>query len=1046
MEKLRSPGMKVRFSDPYETSEEQSEALLSAPKKQKFVISKDSPGPQYSKRESGQESVEENASVKPKKFTNSEKKSSSGSSQEKPRAVFSGIAMKEASQANITAKYASHRDVGMRVLPKNIKKQYSARSIDNPMIKSSVALSGISQLKNKIQSQLIGLSRLPVKPSEEVLINRMNENFLDENFMENEKEYIYKTWNHIKRSSLVNFTRYKKSAYEKKVKLSDFTIKESIWKNVLEKKKSKNIMRDVCLQYEYSPDYCFNSIIDVLNSYQLIKPIAAFINEGIAKDGKEIPHNYSARLFKFPRDSLHTQDEFPESRFTDKQLIEREQDIEQNDYIHPFQRMAPSEGTFGRKNPLKLENDPEYINTETNLLSSRRRNSVSTMKPLADRHHIATNADVFNKKAYLLIKSRSRPEFINPKKMEKSRRPVPRHSEMQNLQTLFKPIQEMTQFKGRRQGRRKALYEQTNVAAILDKFLNDFVEIDKAVVKVEEHDEVELLYEGMRAKEAHDMVCNDMNWSGEQVLSTQHYPEYLTKKVIKALNTQDIMIWMSSFGGFRKLLHKRLRRLSNSVSFEVFMMACTLTNILVLLIEGFLGPELKRGAAQINFALTFVYQIELLLKLWAFGIKIYGRSFVNLIEGLVAIIATVEISLTTTGSSFDSDLRYLSAFRVVRLVRLLGKLRFMAVISAVVYQTLEQYTYVALILFLFVFIFSLIGMQIFGGQLIYQGNLPRQNFDTIGGSFLLLFQLLTLENWTDIVEILYSSKVSKPLTLVYFFIWILIGNFVMFNLFLALLLSGFDNTDIMASVNEERDEYRQILDETIEKYEAVAKQNQAIIRKIEKQEKNIQDILEEETGHNLIKEEVRYVTEFDKERHRYRAVYFPVRNTIDDESSLELLFDDTLKSQIVRRKSKYSMSNTDVIFSGVRAEYSLGVFSKDNSVRRFCALVVSHPFFAKGIMALIVISTLQLVVQSYLDDKNESKVLEQVFEYTEIIFLFIFAVEAIFKIVRGGLINDKCAYLRDPWCWLELFIVVGSSLDYLFSDSRFEIARVSSVK
>ena len=45
--------------------------------------------------------------------------------------------------------------------------------------------------------------------------------------------------------------------------------------------------------------------------------------------------------------------------------------------------------------------------------------------------------------------------------------------------------------------------------------------------------------------------------------------------------------------------------------------------------------------------------------------------------------------------------------------------------------------------------------------------------------------------------------------------WIMIGNYIFFNLLLALLLGGFDNDNVIKSLEEDKDEFRE-LQQTIE--------------------------------------------------------------------------------------------------------------------------------------------------------------------------------------------------------------------------------------
>ena len=60
-------------------------------------------------------------------------------------------------------------------------------------------------------------------------------------------------------------------------------------------------------------------------------------------------------------------------------------------------------------------------------------------------------------------------------------------------------------------------------------------------------------------------------------------------------------------------------------------------------------------------------------------------------------------------------------------------------------------------------------------------------------SLMSTFQILTLENWNDLLTITLRSSVNKVITLIYLVSWIFIGNYVLLNLFLAILLERFES-------------------------------------------------------------------------------------------------------------------------------------------------------------------------------------------------------------------------------------------------------------
>lgn len=76
-------------------------------------------------------------------------------------------------------------------------------------------------------------------------------------------------------------------------------------------------------------------------------------------------------------------------------------------------------------------------------------------------------------------------------------------------------------------------------------------------------------------------------------------------------------------------------------------------------------------------------------------------------------------------------------------------------------------------------VMSLLGMEFFGGHFNFPDQLGvRQNFDSFLHSFLTVFQILTLENWTDILVNCIRSDVWNVWGIVYLTGWVFIGNFI----------------------------------------------------------------------------------------------------------------------------------------------------------------------------------------------------------------------------------------------------------------------------
>ena len=102
-----------------------------------------------------------------------------------------------------------------------------------------------------------------------------------------------------------------------------------------------------------------------------------------------------------------------------------------------------------------------------------------------------------------------------------------------------------------------------------------------------------------------------------------------------------------------------------------------------------------------------------------------------------------------------------------------------------------------MLLLLFVFIYALLGMQIFGGAFTdpeVVGTI-RYNYDSFLNAFITSFIMLTTENWNTIMFYAFSGPTTQALIAVYFISCIFVGNWMLLNLFLAILLDSFTQVE-----------------------------------------------------------------------------------------------------------------------------------------------------------------------------------------------------------------------------------------------------------
>jgi voltage-dependent calcium channel L type alpha-1S len=129
----------------------------------------------------------------------------------------------------------------------------------------------------------------------------------------------------------------------------------------------------------------------------------------------------------------------------------------------------------------------------------------------------------------------------------------------------------------------------------------------------------------------------------------------------------------------------------------------------------------------------------------------------------------------------------------------------MQVIISVISRSADSFVYIALLLMVCCFIFTLLGKTIFGNKFNYEEK-PRGNFDTFPIALITVFQVLTMENWQFVAFDAMSSEVGKWIPAIYMITWIFAGNFILLNLFLAILLDSFLEEDESGELTDEQEE------------------------------------------------------------------------------------------------------------------------------------------------------------------------------------------------------------------------------------------------
>jgi hypothetical protein len=240
-----------------------------------------------------------------------------------------------------------------------------------------------------------------------------------------------------------------------------------------------------------------------------------------------------------------------------------------------------------------------------------------------------------------------------------------------------------------------------------------------------------------------------------------------------------------------------LRRLVNHKIFESAVLVLIILNTIVLAMDYYNSPEeYDRVLTIFNYVFTSIFAAEVLLKIAALGPVDWVHEKFNIFDFVVVALSIIEIFADGVGSGFTA-LRALRLLRIFRLARSWNSLRNL---METLVRASASVSWLCLLLLLLIFIYALMGMSFFGGNYDFADGKPRNNYDTIWMALITDFQVLTGENWNNIM---YDSVRATSWGAAFYYICLVCtGNYLVLNLFIAILLGNVSETREM---NEAQD-------------------------------------------------------------------------------------------------------------------------------------------------------------------------------------------------------------------------------------------------
>uniref|UniRef100_A0A2K6TPF2 Voltage-dependent L-type calcium channel subunit alpha n=1 Tax=Saimiri boliviensis boliviensis TaxID=39432 RepID=A0A2K6TPF2_SAIBB len=440
-----------------------------------------------------------------------------------------------------------------------------------------------------------------------------------------------------------------------------------------------------------------------------------------------------------------------------------------------------------------------------------------------------------------------------------------------------------------------------------------------------------------------------------------------------------------------------------------------------------------------NKALLALFTAEMLLKMYSLGLQAYFVSLFNRFDCFVVCGGILETILVET--KIMSPLG-ISVLRCVRLLRIFKITRYWNSLSNLVASLLNSVRSIAsllLLLFLFIIIFSLLGMQLFGGKFNFdEMQTRRSTFDNFPQSLLTVFQILTGEDWNSVMYdgIMAYGGPSFPgmLVCIYFIILFICGNYILLNVFLAIAVDNLADAESLTSAQKEEEEEkeRKKLARTAspEKKQEVVEKPAAEESKEEKIElKSITADGESPPTTKINMDDLQPNENEDKSPYPN-----PETTGEDDEEEPEMPVGPRPRplSELHLKEKAVPMPEASAFF----------IFSSNNRFRLQCHRIVNDTIFTNLILFFILLSSISLAAE---DPVQHTSFRNHILGNADYVFTSIFTLEIILKMTAYGAFLHKGSFCRNYFNILDLLVVSVSLISFGIQSSAINVVKILRV-
>nr|CAH8829567.1 unnamed protein product [Trichobilharzia regenti] len=519
------------------------------------------------------------------------------------------------------------------------------------------------------------------------------------------------------------------------------------------------------------------------------------------------------------------------------------------------------------------------------------------------------------------------------------------------------------------------------------------------------------LAEELSDSEGDDKGSEDMESGGGDGI-VEEEPEMHVEEVVKT----HCHSTLRRLRKFRKRTRRAVIAFINSRQCFALVIILVFLNTVVLTTEHHNQPEwLDEFQDFANVVFVTLFTLEMVIKIAASGFSDYISKLFNRFDFFVVIFSILELVFVKSRLLNPMGV---SVLRCARLLRIFKLTQYWESLRSLVGKLLKSVRSVAsllLLLSIFILICSLLGMQLFGGRFNFIAHeKPRANFDGILQAMLTVFQILTGEDWNEVMYNGMRAYENSPwygVVVIYFIFLFICGNYILLNVFLAIAVDNLNEDEDEDDDGNGDAQKKQI--ETTEHTEVVEPAKPA--------EEEKQDDLNSPVKLQYDKPE--------NEDQTYEEM-FAEEEDIEEEGDLDDKNGDDQKD--MSPQDSRTMPPHSAFF----------IFADTNKFRIFCHNVVCFSHFGNIVLVCILVSSILLAAEDPLHaNSNRNKILNS-FDY---FFTSVFTVEITLKMISYGFVLHEGAFCRSVFNLLDLIVVCVALVSFVLQNQTISAVKILRV-